>query len=162
MQKMMQWMIAATLIISGMSVLTACGSDDDNENNPPVQPDDDGGNSGTTSSITYIERSWDGEKVVDQEVKKTAGWMDAENFSNGVWKLQGIWYVTGYLNLDGADFRVNGDLHIVLCDDAVLVSSLSVILNHIPAPLVLTGIVVEPSKFMAATSRHRAEYSARL
>ena len=120
MKRLLQWMIAATLIISGMSVLTACGSDDDNENNPPVQPDDDGGNSGTTSSITYIERSWDGEKVVDQEVKKTAGWMDAENFSNGVWKLQGIWYVTGYLNLDGADFRVNGDLHIVLCDDAVL------------------------------------------
>ena len=116
---MMQWIFAATLIC-GASVFTACGSDDDNENNPPVQPDDDGGNSGTTSSITYIERSWDGEKVVDQEVKKTAGWMDAENFSNGVWKLQGIWYVTGNLNLEGADFRANGDLHIVLCDDAVL------------------------------------------
>ena len=53
MKRLLQWMMAATLIC-GMSVLTACSSDDDNNNNPPVLPDDDGGNSGTSGDITYI------------------------------------------------------------------------------------------------------------
>ena len=47
MKKMMQWVFSATLIISGLSVFSACGSDNDDENKPPVvQPDDNGANSG--------------------------------------------------------------------------------------------------------------------
>ena len=50
MKKMIQWVFAATLIFSGLSVLTACSSGDDNENKPPVvqpdQPDDNGANTG--------------------------------------------------------------------------------------------------------------------
>jgi hypothetical protein len=47
MKKMMQWVFTATLIISGLSVFSACGSDNDDENKPPVvQPDDNGSNSG--------------------------------------------------------------------------------------------------------------------
>jgi hypothetical protein len=47
MKKMMQWVFTATLIISGLSVFSACGSDNDDENKPPVvQPDDNGANSG--------------------------------------------------------------------------------------------------------------------
>ena len=76
MKRMMQWVFAATLIISGLSVLTACSSDDDNGNNPPVQPDD-GGNSGyTAGDITFVKRSWDGEKVVDKEVTEWACWLN--------------------------------------------------------------------------------------
>jgi hypothetical protein len=47
MKKIMNWAMAAALIISGLSVFSACGSDNDDENKPPVvQPDDNGSNSG--------------------------------------------------------------------------------------------------------------------
>ena len=49
MKRLLQWMIAATLIC-GTTVFTACSSGDDNENKPPVvqpdQPDDNGANTG--------------------------------------------------------------------------------------------------------------------
>ena len=120
MKKMMQWVFAATLIISGMSVLTACSSDDDNNNNPPVQPEDDGGNSGTTSSITYIERSWDGTQVVDKEVTAEAQWLNAvavEKYK--ALEIEGLWYVTGNYEITNSPIKAKGDLRIILCDDAV-------------------------------------------
>ena len=125
MKKMMQWVFAATLIISGMSVLTACGSDDDNENNPPVQPDDDGGNAGMTVGITYIERSWDGEKVVDKEVKleEYAYWLNEVHEEKGYYGalLAKNWYVTGNHTIEGGLCVEDGrELNIILCDDATL------------------------------------------
>ena len=122
MKRMMQWVFAATLIISGLSVLTACSSDDDNNNNPPVQPDDDGGNSGTTVGITYIERSWDGEKVVDKEVRHGAFWLNEKQVEKGEhFVLNNYWYVTGNHTMEGGLRVEDGDeLNIILCDDATL------------------------------------------
>ena len=120
---MMQWVFAATLIISGMSVLTACGSDDDNENKPPVQPeqpDDDGGNAGTWANITYIERSWDEEKVVDKEVTTEANWLnEVVSWKGDKLYLADFWYVTGTCELDFS-IAVDRKLNLILCDDAVL------------------------------------------
>jgi hypothetical protein len=122
MRKMMQWVFAATLIISGMSVLTACSSDDDNGNNPPVQPDDDGGNSGTSGDITYIERSWDGTKVVDKEVTVKAQWLNEIQVTPlSETPLTGAWYVTGtHLIKGGLKVEKDQTLDIILCDDCNL------------------------------------------
>ena len=122
MKRLLQWMIAATLIISGMSVLTACGSDDDNGNNPPVQPDD-GGNSGyTAGDITFVKRSWDGEKVVDKEVTEWACWLnEIEIEKNKLDYRNAYWYVTGYHNIEGGIVVPDGlELNLILCDDATL------------------------------------------
>ena len=120
----MQWVFAATLIISGMSVLTACSSDDDNGNNPPVQPDDDGGNSGTTSKITYIERSWDGEKVVDKEVTIEAYWLNELEIAKGKCNVllnNDYWYVTGnHVREESLGVEDGDTLNLILCDDATL------------------------------------------
>ena len=121
MKRLLQWVFAATLIISGMSVLTACSSDDDNNNNPPVQPDDDGGNSGApTSKITYIERSCDGTKVVEKELTAEAQWLNIAQ--DQYFYASGYWYVTGNHDMkEGAVKVKSGDtLNIILCDDATL------------------------------------------
>jgi hypothetical protein len=72
MKKMMQWVFAATLIISGLSVFSACGSDNDDENKPPVvQPDDNGANSGDDDNTS-------------NELNDVKGNVDVNNGGGGV------------------------------------------------------------------------------
>ena len=125
---MMTWAMAAALIIGGLSVFTACGSDDDEVQNPPVQPEDDGGNSGTSGNITYISRSWDGTKVVDKEVTVKAKWLNAIQIPKGDSRYMGenseegeYWYVTGNHTIEGGiELENYHTLNLILCDDATL------------------------------------------
>ena len=72
MKKMMQWVFTATLIISGLSVFSACGSDNDDENKPPVvQPDDNGANSGDDDNTS-------------NELNDVKGNVDVNNGGGGV------------------------------------------------------------------------------
>ena len=121
MRKMMQWVFAATLIISGLSVLTACSSGDDNNNNPPVQPADDGGNSGVpTSKITYIDHGKYGYEKEEEEVTTSAQWLNAATVVEGQpLGIKGDWYVTGYGEIN-EPIKATYHLRIILCDDAVL------------------------------------------
>ena len=79
-----------------------------------------GGNSGTRADITYIKRSWDGTKVVDQEVTTSAQWLNAATVVEGQpLGIKGDWYVTGGYTID-VPIKVSGELNLILCDDAVL------------------------------------------
>ena len=72
MKKMMQWVFTATLIISGLSVFSACGSDNDDENKPPVvQLDDNGSNSGDDDNTS-------------NELNDVKGNVDVNNGGGGV------------------------------------------------------------------------------
>ena len=120
MQKIIQWMMAA-ILICGTTVFTACSSGDDDVKEPPVQPEqpeDDGGNSGTEGEITYISRSWDGEKVVDKKVTTKAQWLNEIQVGPGQEKaLSGTWYVTGAHKIQGfLKVEQGKTLDIILCD----------------------------------------------
>ena len=88
MKRLLQWMIAATLIC-GTTVFTACSSGDDDVKEPPVQPeqpDDDGGNAGGDYTyVSYIERSWDGTKVVEKELIARLQARYNKNSNNIIW-----------------------------------------------------------------------------
>ena len=78
-----------------------------------------GGNSGTWANITYIERSWDGNKVVEKEVTEWGcSWLN-EVASIDKSSLRNFWYVTGNCEIKKT-IRASDDLNIILCDDAVL------------------------------------------
>ena len=72
--------------------------------------------------ITYIQRSWDGEKVVDKEVTTKAQWLNEVTINkNGNKEITGTWYVTGNHTIEGSLLLPeNGELNIILCDRAIL------------------------------------------
>ena len=124
MKRLLQWMMAA-ILICGTTVFTACSSGDDDVKEPPVQPeqpDDDGANSGTEGEVTYISRSWDGEKVVDKKVTAKAQWLNEIQVGAGQEKaLSGTWYVTGAHKIQGfLKVETGKTLDIILCDGSEL------------------------------------------
>lgn len=72
--------------------------------------------------ITYIERSWDGEKVVDKEVTAEAQCLNDIQVGAGyVRSLSGTWYVTGAHKIQGFLKVEQGQtLDIILCDNCEL------------------------------------------
>ena len=82
-----------------------CGSDDSSE-----------------ALVEYIERSWDGMKVVDKEVTKTAFCLNEIDVSKKQFlRKEGYWYVTDNLIIEESLYVSDGkELNIILCDDATL------------------------------------------
>ena len=81
-----------------------------------------GANSGTEGEVTYISRSWDGEKVVDKEVATKAQWLNEIQVGAGQEKaLSGTWYVTGAHKIQGfLKVEPGKTLDIILCDNCEL------------------------------------------
>ena len=84
-----------------------------------------GGNSAVKAKITYISRSWNGEKVVDNEVSTDAWWLNQIQKEEGsYYSTWDYWYVTGNHTMEGGLRVTNGrELNIILCDDATLTLS---------------------------------------
>ena len=126
----------AAILICGATTFTACSSDDADgkltvqgktlqkataEQQTLVNQlyaDWSGGNSGTEGEVAYIERSWDGEKVVDKEVTTKAQWLNEIQVEGGQEKaLSGTWYVTGQHKIQGfLKVEQGKTLDIILCD----------------------------------------------
>ncbi|MBQ3859432.1 MAG: hypothetical protein II779_02820, partial [Clostridia bacterium] len=72
--------------------------------------------------MSYIERSWDGEKVVETE--KLCTDFELLHNSNSSWYTVGkdgetTWYVAqGDITMNGTTLTVRGNVNIILCDGA--------------------------------------------
>ena len=125
MNRLMQWVMAATLIC-GTMMFTACSKSDDIQEPVvnPEQPDDNGANS-SSDEIGYIECSWDGTEVV--KTPKVVRAQDIRDLSFNAYvgekkycDISGTYYISGSYSIPDNILQVNGSAAIILCDGAEL------------------------------------------